>query len=231
MENPQMKNTPLEAQNTVGPPEGKGYETPGRDVIIESTSDAIQSPTMTSNERLQTPKPVIETIGQTPGSANPALAETAGFEHGETSTADLLRARELAEEEYARSASNKAQYQDQGDETFAEDLEEGSNTGRPNWPGDKERPPVDFVGSPHSGDTLMASSPEVFGLDSIGRQEATMERARGEGSKREYGSGGVPSVGRDSGEEIYERRDMHNQTQPSELDSIAPNMSNIPSEK
>src|SRR5947209_9019809 len=81
-----------------GPPEGAGYTTPGQDTIIQSGSPAVPSPSKPSEARLQTPRPVIESIGEVPADANPALAETAGFEEGRTTTADLLRARESAEE-------------------------------------------------------------------------------------------------------------------------------------
>ncbi len=235
MDNSQKQNLPLEGQNPGGPSEGKGYETPGRDLIIESTSDAIQSPTRTSNERLQTPKPVIETIGQTPGAANPALAETTGFEHGQTSTADLLRAREDAEEEFARSAGKPQQYQNQGSAAStqeAKDQEAGeTNTGRPNWPNDQQQAATDSIGSPHEGESLMTGAPDTFGMNIVGRQDETIERERTQASQAEYGSGGLPAVGFDAEEDIYEKREMHNQSEPSDFDRGIPRMSNIPPEE
>lgn len=239
MENSKMQDSSSADQNASGPPEGKGYETPGRDMIIESTSDAIQSPTRTSSERLQTPKPVIETIGQTPGNANPAIAETAGFEHGEMSTADLLRAREDAEEQFARNPNHPQQYQDQGSAASTQEARDQAagemNTGRPTpaslIPNDQQQAPTDYVGSPHAGEPLMKTTPEVFGMDSIGRQEATMERERAQASQAEYGSGGLPSVGWDAEADAYARREMHTPSEPSDLDSIAPRMTNLPPEE
>jgi hypothetical protein len=90
-----------------------GYETPGEDKIIKSKSDAVPSPSATSEQRLQ---PLDSFIGgrvnEPPGDANPALDETIGYEKGQTSTADLLRAREGAEERVPRSLG-KEMYADQ----------------------------------------------------------------------------------------------------------------------
>jgi hypothetical protein len=90
-----------------------GYETPGEDTIIKSKSDAVPSPRETSEQRLQPPDSYIGgEVNETPGDANPALDETIGYEKGQTSTADLLRARESAEERIPR-AMGKEMYADQ----------------------------------------------------------------------------------------------------------------------
>jgi hypothetical protein len=91
----------------------RGYDTPGQDKIIESSSDAVPSPSTTSGQRLETPDAFIGgEVNAAPGSANPALNETTAYEKGETSTADFLRARESAEEQRPRS-TGKEMYADQ----------------------------------------------------------------------------------------------------------------------
>lgn len=90
-----------------------GYETPGEDTLIKSHSDAVPSPTEPSEQRLQPPDSYIGgRVNEPPGDSNPALDETIGYEKGQTSTADLLRARESAEERDAR-AMGKEMYADQ----------------------------------------------------------------------------------------------------------------------
>jgi len=90
-----------------------GYETPGEDTVIKSGSDAVPSPSTTSEQRLQPPDSYIGgRVNEPPGDANPALDETIGYEKGQTSTADLLRAREAAEERIPRSMG-KEMYADQ----------------------------------------------------------------------------------------------------------------------
>jgi len=81
----------------------QGYDTPGEDRIIQSTSEAVPSPSTTSEQRLTTPDAFIGgEVQAKPGSANPAINETKAYDTGEASTADLLRARESAEEEHLR---------------------------------------------------------------------------------------------------------------------------------
>jgi len=90
-----------------------GYETPGEDTILKSKSDAVPSPSETSRQRMEAPDSYVGgEVNETPGDANPALDETIGYEKGQTSTADLLRARESAEERDAR-AMGKEIYADQ----------------------------------------------------------------------------------------------------------------------
>ncbi|MEO8286943.1 MAG: hypothetical protein ABI670_10965 [Chloroflexota bacterium] len=82
----------------------RGYDTPGEDSIIKSTSDAVPSPSIKATDRDEAPDAFIGgRVNEKPGSANPALPETIGVETGATTTADLLRARESAEEERLRS--------------------------------------------------------------------------------------------------------------------------------
>ncbi|HET6262665.1 MAG TPA: hypothetical protein VFG99_10575, partial [Chloroflexia bacterium] len=90
----------------------QGYDTPGGATIERSTSSAVPAPSQTSEERLTTPQDTIQSIGETPGDANPALVETIGAAQGQVSTADLLRAREGAEEQGLRVAQAEA-YADQ----------------------------------------------------------------------------------------------------------------------
>jgi hypothetical protein len=91
----------------------RGFDTPGQDRIINSSSDAVPSPSATSGQRLETPDAFIGgEVNERPGDANPALNETTGYEKGETSTADFLRARESAEEQRSRS-TGKEMYADQ----------------------------------------------------------------------------------------------------------------------
>ena len=52
-------------QESQDPAEGVGYHTPGQDKIVESKSQAVPSPSKTSEERLADPKPVIESLGET----------------------------------------------------------------------------------------------------------------------------------------------------------------------
>jgi len=90
-----------------------GYETPGEDTILKSKSDAVPSPSETSRQRMEAPDSYVGgEVNETPGDANPALDETIGYEKGQTSPADLLRARESAEERDAR-AMGKEIYADQ----------------------------------------------------------------------------------------------------------------------
>jgi hypothetical protein len=91
----------------------RGFDTPGEDEILPNSNEAIPSPSITSRQRIQPPDDFIGgEVNAKPGSSNPALDETLGFEEGKNSTADLLRARESAEEERPRAA-NRELYADQ----------------------------------------------------------------------------------------------------------------------
>src|SRR5215210_2225055 len=131
-------------QESRDPSEGVGYHTPGQDKIVQSTSQAVPSPSKTSEQRLTDPKPVIESLGETPGSANPAREETIAAEKGQASTADLLRARETAEEQYPRATGNIHPYQDQGEGDAPDEFEQ-TDTDRPVWPNDRQQNPIEYM--------------------------------------------------------------------------------------
>jgi hypothetical protein len=91
-----------------------GYDTPGDEEIISSSSDAVPSPSETSRQRVEAPDSFIGgAVNEKPGDDNPALNETIGYEEGKSSTADLLRARESAEEQMTGAPRTEA-YADQG---------------------------------------------------------------------------------------------------------------------
>jgi len=191
----------------------------------------VPSPSKTSNERLTEPDPVIDSIGETPGDANPALPETVEFEQGQLSTADLLRAREAAEEEPVRARGDAHPYQDQGLGDASDEFDR-SDTGRPAWPDDRQENPIEYMESPRADSSLMAGSTDKLtgDLTMKGRTDMTVERGSTEGAARETRSG-LPPTGFTSEEDEYERREMHTPSEPSDLDRIAPGMLNIPPEE
>src|SRR5438445_12740177 len=79
--------------------EKSGYDTPGSDTTIKSTSPTVPTPSKPSEQRLQGPKPARQSIGGTPGDANAALNEPVRAEEGPATTADVLGAREEEEEQ------------------------------------------------------------------------------------------------------------------------------------
>jgi len=92
----------------------RGYDTPGEEQIISSSSEAVPSPSETSRQRMEAPDSFIGgEVNEKPGDDNPALNETIGFEEGKISTADFLRARESAEEQTSGDFDNRM-YADQG---------------------------------------------------------------------------------------------------------------------
>lgn len=211
-----------------GPPEGTGYSTPGSDRLEQSPSPDIPSPSMTGEQRLQTPKGRIESIGETPADANPALDETIGFEQGTASTADLLAAREFAEEEAPRAKGNIHPYEDEALATAGEF--EVKDSGRPNWPDDRQESPVEYMDAPRANAPLLSGNVEGLVEPNIAaRQDSAIDRASTQASKQESRSGLAP-VGMDAEEDIYERREMETPTEQSEMDRIAPGMSNVPPE-
>ncbi|MFL5732708.1 MAG: hypothetical protein ACJ78Q_05845 [Chloroflexia bacterium] len=210
-----------------------GYDTPGNDTIIKSTSPAVPSPSKTGQERLSPPDPAAVPRGETPGDANPALDETVGFEQGQTGTADLLRARETAEEEAVRARGDIHPYQDEGLGDAPDEFDR-SDTGRPTWPDDRQENPIEYMESPRADSSLMAGSPDKLpgagDLTMKGRTDMTVERGSTEAAARETRSG-LPPTGFSAEEDEYERREMHTPSEPSDLDRIAPGMSNIPPEE
>jgi hypothetical protein len=208
-----------------GPPEGSGYDTPGRDTIIESTSPAVPSPSRTAEERLTTPKSYISSIDEQPGDANPALAETVGEEQGKLTTAEMLRARETAEEQPVEAAGIRP-YQDEGASVTADEFED-KDTGRPNWPNDRQEDPLEYMESPRGDMPLLSGAPDVFSPELKGRVDAAIDRAGTQASANETRSG-LPPVGSDAQEDIYEHREFGRPTEQSEMDRMAPGMLNIP---
>ncbi|HKP52300.1 MAG TPA: hypothetical protein VJ183_06575 [Chloroflexia bacterium] len=209
----------------------EGYSTPGSDKIIESTSEAIQSPSQPSETRMDAPKPVIESLGETPGDANPALAETVGAQQGQTSTADMLMAREGAEESRLRATgagATDAMYQDQQGGVASQEYLD-SDSGRPNWPDDRQREPMDYADAPRANVPLGAGNASALDPNLRGRMDATIDRGSTEASYAESRSG-LPAVGWDEAGDTYERREMDNPTPPSDMDLIAPEMSNLPTD-
>ncbi len=209
-----------------GPPEGTGYQTPGQDTLLQSSSPAVPTPGMTSESRPQTPPSRIEAIGETPADSNPALAETVGFEEGRTSTADLLRARETAEEQPSGGGGPGNQPQDSGS---APDELRSQDAGRPNWPDDRQEPPLEYMESPRANMPFLAGGQEPFGSQIEGRQDRAADLGSTEASAHESRTG-IPASGMDMEEDNYEQQEGRAPSTPSELDQIAPGMKNIVSE-
>lgn len=209
--------------------DNSGYGTPGEDNTIRSTSPAIPSPSKTSEERLQGPKPVIESLGEKPGDANPALRETVSKEKGQATTADVLRARETAEEQPVRAKGIEYPYQDQGMGATPSEFEQ-TDTGRPNWPDDRLESPMEYMESPRADASFMGGTLDKPIVDLKPRMDATVDRASTQASEFESRSG-LPSVGLDADEDKYENREMRKPTEPSDLDRIAPGMINVPDEE
>ena len=215
-------------QGETGPPEGTGYETPGRDRILESNSPAIPSPTQTSQERLTNPKPRIESIDERPADANPALVETVRAEKGQTSTADMLQARETAEESLLRQAQAHI-YEDQGAETMPEDTRE-ADTGQPDFPYEyQEHASAETIESPDTQQSFIAATGGVGGLDLRARADSMIERDSDETVYHSSLRGEGP-VGGEAAEMDYEGAEMPDSGPPSDMETIAPEMKNIPSE-
>ncbi|HEX9988160.1 MAG TPA: hypothetical protein VGE45_06740 [Chloroflexia bacterium] len=202
----------------------QGYATPGEATIEQSTSSAVPAPSQTSEERLTTPQGTIQSIGETPGDANPALAETLGAAQGQVSTADLLRAREGAEEQGLRAAQAEA-YADQASGVASE--YEDTDAGRPNWPNDRREEPVEYMDSPRADMPLGAGTADKWGIEAKGRVDWTMDRAGTQASAGESRSG-LPPVGMNAEEDKYEEREFGRPTEASEIDQIAPGMVNLP---
>ncbi|HUP28079.1 MAG TPA: hypothetical protein VM409_06560 [Chloroflexia bacterium] len=208
----------------------QGYATPGEDRVAQSSSSAVPSLDTTSEERLTTPKPVIESIGETPGDANPALVETIGSAQGQTSTADLLMARESAEEQGLRGAGAAAyQEQSQGGNLPKEFAQ--TDSGRPNWPDDRQQAPTEYMESPRANMSFVPSSIDKMGGGSSfdARVDRTMDRAGTQASAQESRSGLAP-VGMTADEDKYEEREFGRPSPPSDIEMAVPDMVNLPPE-
>jgi len=214
------------AQGKDGGGDYQGYETPGADQIVESTSSAVPSPSVPSEERLTTPKPVIESIGETPGDANPALVETVGAAQGQVSTADMLRAREGAEEQNLRAADASI-YQDEGGSTFTR--MEQADSGRPNWPDDRREAPLEYMTSPRADAAVMSGDAAIGDHNLRARVDATIDRDSTHASAQESRSG-LPPVGLHEEEDKYEEREFGRPQPPSDLEMTGGAMVNLPPE-
>lgn len=209
-----------------GPPEGAGYETPGGEQIMQSSSSAVPSPSSPTEERLTTPKSQINSINEQPGDSNPALAETVGHEQGTLTTAELLRARETAEEQPVRANATIHPYQDQGSATTPDEWQ-AKDTGRPNWPNERQEDPLEYMESPRADAPLLSGAPDVYSPNFKPRVDAAMDRAGTQGSAGESRSG-LPPVGMSADEDNYEKREFGRPTESSDMDRIAPGMLNVP---
>jgi hypothetical protein len=209
----------------------KGYSTPGQDRIEQSTSSAVPSPSTPSEERIQAPKDRIESIGETPGDANPALVETVGAEQGQVSTADLLRAREAAEEQGLRGAGGQM-YADQPPGGRPEEWAENQG-GRPNFPYDREEPPIEHLDPPGTrapyGATGAGGGSGIDTEQLEGRADSLAQRTSNEATRNMPGAG-LPQAGSDIDSDNYERREFTTPDERSEMDMFAPGMVNLPPE-
>ena len=209
----------------------EGWATPGQDRIVESRSEAVPSPSRTADERMEAPDAYIESIGEQPGDANPALGETLGQQEGTTSTADLLRERESAEEQRLRNAGGHI-YADQPPNTRPEEWAD-ADKGRPNWPLDRQEQPVEYMDSPRIESAYGATGAGGgTGIDSqqleaeVDRMVAHESTAAGEASSRT----GMPQIGANAEEDIYAEREVGRPTPPSEMDMFAHGTPHLPPE-
>lgn len=169
--------------------------------------------------------------GSGPGSDNPALEETYAEAAGDIPTADLLRARESAEEQRLRNQGAEI-YADQSP-TARSAEQQDADSGRPNWPADRDRTEGEYMESPRAeGSFLGGSGSGGTGQDTMqleGEADALADRAGTEAAKGELPAN-VPNVGRDAEGEIYAEREWGNPSPPSEMDMLAPGMVYLPDE-
>ena len=217
------RNREREAQGSY-----QGYDAPGADVVVESGSSAVPSPSQTSEERLTTPKPVIESINETPGDANPALVETIGVAEGQLSTADMLRTREAAEEQQLRAVGAEA-YADQPPGMQPAESQD-QDTGRPTVVEEELRPPAEVMDAPHAAQPFLTPAGVRPEFDAP-RADAWMDRDRSEAASNQTRSALDPvseSV-RDEGFN-YEEREFGRPGPQSDLDRLARDTVNLPPE-
>lgn len=212
------------AQGKDGGGDYQGYEAPGSDQIVESVSPAVPSPSMQSEERLTTPRPVIQSINETPGDANPALVETIGAAQGELSTADMLRTREAAEEQVLR-AGGASVYQDESNSTAGR-LEQ-VDTGRPNWPDDRRETPLEYMAPPRADAAFLGGTAGTEDPSIKGKIDAMIDRDSTQASAQESRSGLAP-VGLHEEEDKYEEREFGRPHPPSDQELIGGAMVNLP---
>ncbi|HET9496126.1 MAG TPA: hypothetical protein VFR15_18015 [Chloroflexia bacterium] len=209
----------------------KGWENPGQERIMDSSSEAVPSPSRTSDERIEAPDPYIESIGERPGDANPALGETLAHNEGTGSTADMLRAREAAEEQHLRQAGGHM-YADQAPNTRPDEWED-ADKGRPNWPNDRQEHPVEYMDSPRIEAAYGATGAGGGTGQDKQQLEAEVDRLtsyEGSVAGQAEARSGMPQIGAHPDEDIYERREMGRPSEPSEIDRLAHGMVNLPPE-
>jgi len=207
----------------------QGYQTPGEDKVLDSDSSAVPSPTKPGEQRLDTPKPVIESIGETPGDANPALVETVGASQGQVSTADMLRARETAEEQGLKQAGAQA-YSDQSQGAALPKEFTQTDSGRPNWPDDRRQQPTEYMESPRADISYPPSSIDKVGGGSFtARVDSNIDSLSTQASAQESRSG-LPPVGMNATEDKYEEREFDRPAPPSDMETVIPDMVNLPPE-
>jgi hypothetical protein len=208
----------------------KGWETPGQERIIESRSDAVPSPSQTADERIDAPDAYIETINERPGDANPALDETLAHNQGTGSTADMLRARETAEEQNLRQAGGQI-YADQSGvlpEEWAD-----TDKGRPNFPLDRQEQPIEYTDSPRIESSYGATGAGGgTGVDSQ-QLEAEVDRMVAHESNevnKAWSRTGMPQIGANAEEDKYAEREVGRPSPPSEMDMFSHGTPHLPPE-
>jgi hypothetical protein len=232
---PEREHTPLRPHNeSKAEARGKSYEgygMPDTGAVEHSTSPAVPSPRRAGDDHLTTPPSTVEATGEEPGSANPALEETVALSQGQASTADLLRAREAAEEELQRQAGAEAPVYTGRPSSTTPDEFEVKDAGRPEWPHDRERPPVTEMRPPHVDSSYLGGTVGTADPQMVGRIDAQMDVKRSQAAAGESRSGLAPvrdSV-RDTGFD-YEQHEFDKPAPPSDLDRVAPDMPDIPPE-
>lgn len=219
-------DNPRASQRQSGPPEGAGYETPGQDRVLQSNSPAVPSPSRPSEEKLTTPKPYLQSIGEQPADANPALGETAAAERGQASTADMLSARETAEEQYLRDAQAHV-YQDAGPDAINPQFS-SSDTGQPDLPFQyQEDASAESLDSPDVQQDFESLSGGVSSQNLRARSEALTDRAGSETVYTDAMSGQGP-FGQKADELDISGPEMTHKFVPN--DAEIPPMKNIPDE-
>jgi hypothetical protein len=207
-------------------PEGPGYATPGQDRIVQSKSPAVPSPSETSEQRLTTPGSRIQSINEQPGDANPALQETIGEEQGQVSTADMLRARETAEEERLRAAQAQI-YQDAGPDEIDREFSR-TDSGQPDFPFKyQEDATPRSIDSPDVQQDFEGMTQGVGSMDLRARAEAMLDRDGPETAYTDALHGEGP-FGREAQELDAEGPEMTNKFVPG--DDVVHEMKNIPDE-
>jgi hypothetical protein len=208
----------------------KGWENPGQEKIIESRSEAVPSPSQTADERIDAPDGYIQSIDERPGDANPALGDTLAYNQGTESTADLLRARETAEEERLRNAGGQA-YADQG--TVLPEEWADKDKGRPNFPLDRQEQPIEYTDSPRIESSYGATGAQGgTGIDSQ-QLEAEVDRMVAHESNvvnETWSRTGMPQIGANAEEDKYAQREVGRPSPPSETDMLSHGSPHLPPE-